>query len=658
MSSLARVNGGFELVASMRQMNLAPAKRSIESSMAVASKELVVDDRRKLALTAAAAASIAGKLDATKDKVVRKYFTPSEIQELAGILQETATSNAELGVALAMAAQEYIPPYHTGFGFWDYFSINLYKCERNGDAYLIWNRAVTATPPTNNPQDSKTTKAIDKKQPAATAAAAYTGAPAKDTAGPVGNNDAPAPPATKEKEQAKEKELPLRPRVRAGRGNKEETVNDAATAAELPLRPRVRGGKRDEAPKEAVEKAAANNTEDSKDTPASVETFVRSDHGNLGHIRNNMGFALQKLRCPAIKADSLPTLESIVGGLLHKTSWTSQTIPNKFHAFNPSIIPHPTDSGKFLVNLRAGNYFMNANHRYEFPPGMPGITTLNFLTTMEQDYRGSEFSDTKQIKAPPMPNPYPDICGLEDLRLLWEPQSKKLYASFTSLEVTPEHRPQVCLMQLDPRKGRIIGNPVRLHGFDSDKTQKNWIGFADAGKLYFIYSLQPITVVQANPKTGEVRVVSVDATPVINEWRGSSPLVELSRDLVDQLPGGTGQDKGAEHLESEKWFVALVHISHFPRYHHQFIVLKKTATPHSEFRPFSLQITHQSPPFVFEKHDVEFSCGMALTNDHSEIVIPYSKRDNDCTCVRIATTSLFQNMHPIPQIANFKLRSQ
>jgi len=383
-----------------------------------------------------------------------------------------------------------------------------------------------------------------------------------------------------------------------------------------------------------------------------VETFVKCDSSNLSHIRNNMGFALQRLKCTPLKTE-LPTLEKLMGRKCFKTTWTSVSIPLRFHAFNPSIIQHPVDKSKFLVNLRAGNYFMNANHRYEFPAGMTGITTLNFLGDIDQNFQGSELGTTKQIKAPPMPNPYPDIGGLEDIRLIFEPESKKLYASFTSLEVTPEHRPQVCLMQVDPKKGKIIGAPVRLHGFDSDKTQKNWIGFADAGKLYFIYSLQPITIVQANPKSGEVKVVSVDATPVLNEWRGSSPLVELSPDLVAQLPSVGVVEESAD----VRWFIALVHISHFPRYHHQFIVMKKTNCL-SEFRPFSMQITHQSPPFVFEKHDVEFSCGMAFTSDHSEIVIPYSKRDNDCTCMRIPTESLLkQNMHLIPDINNFKLRS-
>jgi hypothetical protein len=167
-------------------------------------------------------------------------------------------------------------------------------------------------------------------------------------------------------------------------------------------------------------------------------------------------------------------------------------------------------------------------------------------------------------------------------------------------------------------------------------------------------------VVQANPKTGEVRIVSVDATPVLNEWRGSSPLVELSGDLLEMLPhlNADSNQRAQDRKRGVRWFIALVHISHFPRYHHQFIVVRKTPTVNSEFRPFSMAVTHQSPPFVFESHDVEFSCGMAFTPDHSEIVVPYSKRDNQCTCIRIDTSSLLaKRMQPIPEITQFQLKS-
>lgn len=734
--STSRVNSAFELVSAIRQSNTASAKRLLDETASSLAKTSAadpekVDDRRKLAVLHLKSSNVGAS--------VRRYFNPSEIQELAGVLQELATSNAELGVALAMAAQEYVPQDHRGFGFWDYFAINLYKAERNADGYLIWNRAVSvpvgtsekandtaksanaATTQADPIAGAVTTKALAKSEPRNQADKTQISQNASEAqspagmaaAGPVGSpEDSDSKKSDDKIGKSSEKELPLRPRARKDRSaptsgsddsssNPDKLENDskskpserkdvaittsdtndsksAILEKELPVRPRVRAKQQTAIESENQKSAAVlldsatveskldekNESDSSGSGEKVVEMFCKSDYGNMGHIRNNMCFALQKLKCgPVVKsgpgAEPLATVDKLFQ-VLHRGGWTSRSIPLRFHAFNPSIITHPTDPNKFLVNLRAGNYFMNQNHKYEFPPGMSGITTLNFLGSIAADFRGSEFGDTRQIKAPPMPNPYPEISGLEDIRLIWEPQSRKLYASFTSLEVTPEHRPQVCLMQLDHRKGRIIGSPVRLHGFDSDKTQKNWIGFADGGKLFFIHSLQPITVVQANPKTGEVRIVSVDATPVLNEWRGSSPLVELSGDLLEMLPhlNADSNQRAQDRKRGVRWFIALVHISHFPRYHHQFIVVRKTPTVNSEFRPFSMAVTHQSPPFVFESHDVEFSCGMAFTPDHSEIVVPYSKRDNQCTCIRIDTSSLLaKRMQPIPEITQFQLKS-
>jgi hypothetical protein len=290
---------------------------------------------------------------------------------------------------------------------------------------------------------------------------------------------------------------------------------------------------------------------------------------------------------------------------------------------------------------------MNASHRYEFPAGMIGITTLNFLLELDPAHEGSDLGVSKQIKSPTMPHPYPAIGGMEDIRLIWEPMSRKLFCSFTSLEMTAEHRPQVCLAELDPRQGKVIGTPVRLNGLDDHLTQKNWIGFADKGRLFFIHSLQPITVLQALPSTGQVRVVSVDPCPVLNTWRGSSPLIDLAGKLLNQWIGAK-----TPRLPGDRWFLALVHVSDFPRYHHQFIVLKKSDCE-GHVRPMSMRVTHQSPPFVFEKHDVEFTCGVAFTPDEKELVIPYSKRDNDCTCARITAKSLFSQLVKVPQVDDY-----
>jgi hypothetical protein len=426
-------------------------------------------------------------------------------------------------------------------------------------------------------------------------------------------------------------------------------------------------GTSEESTKRAAEaKAAEDKESDEAGSGALAARWERADFSNLAHVRGNMLYALAELRKTIRVGDvpsaMLPTLAGLlakrrgatsesVSSVLSIAPWFTQSMPKGYHAFNPSIIRHPTEEGKFLVNLRAGNYTMTNAYRYEHP-GFEGVHTRNFIGTIPDTFEGGDLGEMRELKAPPMPHPYKHIAGQEDIRLLWDPVLKRLYGSFTSLEMTPEHRPQMCLMNIDLKRCRVIGAPVRMYGLESDKPQKNWLSLAEAGHVFFMHSIEPVTVVQANPNTGEVRIVSVDATPVLNDWRGSSSLVDLPAELVDTLPRVA--DYGSPvHGPNERWFIALVHVSRFPQYCHSFVVMKKTNTRHSEFRPFHFQITHQSPPWTFIRHDVEFSCGMAFTRDLSRVLIPFSRRDNDCACATVNTKALLDCLIAIPPISAY-----
>jgi hypothetical protein len=620
---LNRLNSGWEMVATMRQAVLAAQKRAVERD----AQSGLNDDRRKQQQQQ--------QQQQRQDNSVRRYFTPSEISELTTILSENANNHSFVCVGLAEAAQQFVPPDHRGFGFWDYFAINLFKCERVADSYTKWHIASRTIPPTtttpikHDKQDNHDKH--DRKDVVPLAVA--TMAAAVETA-VVETAEAVA--------TAAEGALPLRPRVRPGKA----AATATATATPAAAAAAAAAAAVEDVPVEVL----ASAVDEDESLGKVVERWVKADSGNLSHVRHNMGFPLAKpqMRCGTIPSDQLSKVDQLFE-LVHRTPWTSSSIPAKYHAFNPSIMQHPSDPNKFLVNLRAGNYIMNEDHTYTGHNNQ--IKTQNYIGSIDHDFMGSDFGDTKQLKAPPMPHPYPHIEGMEDLRLLWEPQSRKVYASFTSLEMTPEHKPQVCLVQIDVRRGRVLGNHVRLHGYQSELPQKNWMGFAHDGRLFFIYSFQPLTVLQANPKTGEVRVVSVDACPVVNDWRGSSTLVDLPDSVATQLPMSLQSvDLEAEKRLGIRRFMALVHVSRFPRYHHQIIMMKLTPTPHSDFRPFTMTVTHQTPPFVFESHNVEFSCGAAFTPDYQQVVIPYSKRDQNCTAIRITTPSIIKRLAPVPEL--------
>lgn len=369
------------------------------------------------------------------------------------------------------------------------------------------------------------------------------------------------------------------------------------------------------------------------------------DSQNLGHVRHNMNYALTKLRPPAVGSGELLRLDQLFA-VTHTDRFTSHSIAKPWHSFNPSIVPHPHDPEReFLVNLRVGNYSMNAQHKYMFPAGHTGIHTKNMLTAIPVDFSGSDVGKATLLKAEAPPHPYAAIQGEEDLRIV--PGSGKadgtMLVTFTSLEYTAQPLAQVCMATLDWKKGRIL-NAVRLHGIDAaDRAQKNWQCFLYNGVPHAVYSYQPLVVVRIERETGECRIVSLDACTIINEWRGSSPLMPLPDKVRLALP-----DMARRHQDGDRWFCSLVHISKWPAYSHEFAIVRLRPSPWSNFRPFSLQVAYVTPPFVFKTHDVEFSCGFAFTPDAAELVLPYALRDEFCSMSRLTTDSFVAKCVPIP----------
>ncbi len=296
---------------------------------------------------------------------------------------------------------------------------------------------------------------------------------------------------------------------------------------------------------------------------------------------------------------------------------------------------------------------MTDKHQYVFPHGHSGVDTMNFVTEIDADWTGKEFGRSPRMVTLGSPVAFSNktikngICGQEDIRLAWDPVARQMWATFTSLEMTENRKPGICVAKFDYKKGRLTDIVRLFPGLEGrekemDKVEKNWIPFVFGGELYCIYSFWPICVLKPDTTTGECKLVSLDACMEANKWRGSSPLCELSSTLIDLVPEARSRTRAGD-----KWYLAVVHTSDFPRYTHQFVVIRLRPSSHSEFRPFSLQVLATSPPFIFEApHDVEFTCGLAITPDGSEIVIPNSRRDELTYCSRFASSRLFASLTP------------
>jgi hypothetical protein len=364
--------------------------------------------------------------------------------------------------------------------------------------------------------------------------------------------------------------------------------------------------------------------------------------------------------------------------------WSSLVVPNKppnFQVYNPSIVPDPSDPSRFLVVLRTANYEITDEFRYIVPHSKTGdIQTLNFVVSIpanpksQADARGDALTALRAalakdgdgkvsaaeiielakpqapdagwrhlgpMKTPAMPYPFPRIAGWEDVRLQTDPDNpKRVYLSFTSLEMTQHHMPAISLATLDLTT-MTASKPVRLHGSrPAWQKEKNWMSFVRHGALYFVYMLNPLTIVRANAETGECPIVIQHPLNHIlpSNWSGSSPLLPLHMPLRRLLaPSEELADEG-------DWFIALGHTAQFPRYASFFVVLRCTGPKDGDM---AVAITHYSPRFVFDKHEIEYALSLALTPDGGEFVLPYSRRDRNCHCMRIKPSALLPRLIPI-----------
>jgi len=378
-------------------------------------------------------------------------------------------------------------------------------------------------------------------------------------------------------------------------------------------------------------------------------------HGNIKHIWDNTQHPLHAMKQPPISADDRikvhnPKPFRTQWKLLHETQWKSpKLLPAKYHIFNPCMIPHPTEKGKILMNLRCGNYHMNMEKLgkgsiYEYETR---VHTLNYLVTMDPYWRGDDFGSKHGVMIKEEPVPFPgNIAGCEDIRLVWNDEKGVMYAVFTSLEHNKEGRPEICLATLDWKKGKFTSPVVRCRGPAEARIEKNWIGFVFEGRLYFIYSMNDIVVLEVNPETGESRFASYDICTRHNAWRGSSPpfLLDEHPSLLEILKEKIPQQQRTQHMQpKDKWMLMMVHISAFPQYSHCMVVFRLRPTPNTH-RPFTLQALFVGEIGVFRQHDVEFTCSVQITPDSKELILPFAMRDEYMFCDRYDAESVFQTL--------------
>ena len=396
-----------------------------------------------------------------------------------------------------------------------------------------------------------------------------------------------------------------------------------------------------------------------------------------------------------------------IGGL------DAPNLPPDFHASNPSLLRHPTNPAHLIVLLRATNYTLGATGQYEFAPHNKArvIESRVFAGSLElarlaprsggpaadpvaaPHESAAELRNASEVVIDEPPTACEAVRGHEDGRLIYEPRSRRVFGVFS---VFVEHRgtrgPSVAVVELslgndatgesEPVLGHAARGVVLRHDPDSAATpdllpsipqvcvrscscasiltrshsclcglKKNWAPCCWKGGLYLVYSMHPIVLLHADVDTGLVRIVSVDACPLSNRWRGSSAWLRVPVGWVRKLPELRPEDAPTDMqdiLDDRVFFIAIVHGSAAPLFHHRFVVMRLDAHPGGAMRPLSLRVTHYSPPWCFKTHSIEYTCGLAAGPGFEHLWISSSRRDAYCSLDAVDTRSLWERMLPAP----------
>jgi tetratricopeptide (TPR) repeat protein len=275
---------------------------------------------------------------------------------------------------------------------------------------------------------------------------------------------------------------------------------------------------------------------------------------------------------------------------------------------NPTIA---ADGDGFLGVVRSVNYEI-VDGRYRMLDG--GRTVVNRNHVVRHDH-GLTITGISLLTEPTLPPRHPSaVQGFEDLRLFqWR---GAWWATATNRDLAPDQICRIVLLELDIdaahiTKVRPLPSPV------PDRHEKNWMPVVRGDDLFFVYSCQPLVVLQYDLDTGELSEAARTNTDFrFTSLRGSSQ--------------GLAIDEGTLLVVHEAW-----EFEGLRRYGHRFMSLD------AGFRPTGI-----SAPFAFTHDGIEFCAGLTRRDD--DIVLTYGIGDHSASMTTIPLASIINLIEPLP----------
>lgn len=270
-----------------------------------------------------------------------------------------------------------------------------------------------------------------------------------------------------------------------------------------------------------------------------------------------------------------------------------------------SLFIHPKNKHMRGI-VRAVNYSMDDRFNYtaRHPNGI--VDTINYWCEFDPEGKTTqcyEIEYAPSVKA--MPKHIVHVQGLEDMRACFV--GNQLYTIAVDREYGRNSHPSILLCHLTPNdatKKYQITKTIPIT-FRDDRIQKNWTVFTDQGKLMMCYGHHPLTILEVEPNTGDVKIVCEKYSRLnFEDIRGSANPIRVV------------------HENAWLFLVHEVAWRDTRKYFHRFLKYNN-----------NWDLVDVSEPFYFNNLYVEFS--LSIMMDKNKVFIPFSTKDNSTELLTI-----------------------
>ncbi len=284
---------------------------------------------------------------------------------------------------------------------------------------------------------------------------------------------------------------------------------------------------------------------------------------------------------------------------------------------NPSVCRF---NDKLYVNVRCSNYYFDRFQQWfllgsnDYKPNSSEIITENVMAVFSDwdDLQSLEFKPVRFHGFPEKAR-YKHPKGAEDMRIF--AVGDELFGSASVCEFSPDGIPQIMIGEITAKIGCYeLSNCRIIASHDQTRPEKNWMPVVRNDVLRFVYSVDPLRVVDAEGRG-------------VSEYQPSLAL--------DHIRGGS------QLVPYDDNYIALVHersiISTIKYYRHRFIKFDK-----------DLKTTAISPAFSFLGRRIEFAAGLAWLPGGKRMIASVGVDDSEAWLISFDPVPIMNKMRPLP----------